>query len=170
MKKDSRIMTPQAMLKARFVELAEGLGLTLGVRRQSDKFYFVVTGEWRATETFIKRTFPGAWMTSGATEEIIYRLPPDQVERTLTSLQIEPAWLQQHDGLVVQLARTIRLTKAFTALPELADALVACGCTNSTLLEHCRAGEPHQETCWVIELLLGVARDLPTNSMPSRRS
>jgi hypothetical protein len=109
-------------------------------------------------------------MTSGATEEIIYRLPPEQVERVLASLQIEPAWLQQHDGLVVQLARALRLTKTFTELPELADALVACGCTNSTLLEHCRAGEPHQETCWVLELLLGVARDLPTNSMSSRRS
>ena len=163
-------MTPQAMLKARFVELAETLGLTLGVRRQSDKFYFVVTGEWRATETFIKRTFPGAWMTSGATEEIIYRLPPDQVERVLATLQIEPAWLQPHDGLVVQLARELRRARRFTALPELADALVACGCTNATLLEHCRAGEPHQETCWVIELLLGVARDLPTNATPRRRS
>lgn len=158
------------MLKARFTELAEALGITLGVRRQGDKFYFVVTGEWRATETFIKRTFPGAWMTSGATEEIIYRLPPDQVERVLATLQVEPAWLQQHDGLVVQLARHLRRARAFTDLPELADALVACGCTNSTLLEHCRAGAPHQETCWVIELLLGVARDLPTNSMPSRRS
>jgi hypothetical protein len=163
-------MTPQAMLKARFTELAEALGITLGVRRQGDKFYFVVTGEWRATETFIKRTFRGAWMTSGATEEIIYRLPPEQVERVLATLQIEPVWLQQHDGLVVQLARDLRRARAFTDLPELADALVACGCTNATLLEHCRAGEPHQETCWVIELLLGVARDLPTNSMPSRRS
>ncbi len=39
-------MTPQAILRARFDELAESLGLTLAVRRQTGKFY--VTGDWEA--------------------------------------------------------------------------------------------------------------------------
>ena len=52
----------------------------------------------------------------------------------------------------------VRDDKAFEALPVLADALEEAGCSNAEILDHCRAGANHVNTCWVIELLLGLDR------------
>jgi hypothetical protein len=147
-------MTPQALLRARFSELAESLRLQLSVRRQTGKFYFTVTGEWKNTQQFMRRTFPEAWMTSAAGPECTYGLPLPQVERILSELEVAPAWLQ----VPSRIAQAIRAERAFERLPILADALVEAGCTNELILSHCRESAPHQETCWVVELLLGPER------------
>jgi hypothetical protein len=39
-------------------------------------------------------------------------------------------------------------------VPVLADALEEAGCTDRTLLEHCRGGL-HVRGCWAVDLLLG---------------
>jgi hypothetical protein len=150
-------MTPQGMLRARFSELAESLGVTLSVRRQTGKFYFTVTGTLEDTNKFMDSTFPGAWMTSAAGPECVYGLPVADVERVLAEVQIEPA-LQHDDATPVQIARYIREEGAFDRLPILADALEEGGCSSAEILNHCRGSAPHQQTCWVVELLLGPDR------------
>src|SRR5262245_27555325 len=103
-------MTPQAMLRARFSELAESLGVDLSVRRQIGKYYFTVNGSWRDTDKFIQSTFPGAWMTSEAGPMCVYGLPVGDVERVLATLHVDPAWLQSNDAAALRIARHIRDT------------------------------------------------------------
>jgi hypothetical protein len=158
MKAQSSAMTPQAILRARYSELAESLGIDLVVRRQADKFYFTVTGHWQNTDKFMQQSFPGAWMTSAATDEIVYGLPPEDVERVLAEARVDPAWLEHNESAALGIARHIRAERAFDALAILADALQEGGCEHEQILEHCRARAPHQRTCWVIDLLLGPER------------
>ena len=112
-------MTPQGVLRARFSELAEAMGVALSVRRQTGKFYFTVTGTWEGTSRFMHGTFPGAWITSAAGPESVYGLPIAEVERVLSEVRIEPAWLQRHDAAPLKIARHIREQGAFEGLVAL---------------------------------------------------
>jgi hypothetical protein len=150
-------MTPQAILRARFSELAESLDVRFSARRQGDKFYFNVLGEFKAVDQFMRRSFAGAWMTS-AGGDVTYGLPLADVERVLSGLQVEPSWLQGNDAAARRIAQQIRDEGAFDHLPILADALEEAGCDHADILGHCRASVPHQQTCWVVELLLGPGR------------
>ena len=80
------------------------------------------------------------------------------VERVLSRLHVEPAWLRCNDSTALRIAQRIRDEGAFELLPILADALQEAGCDNAEILAHCRASASHQQTCWVIELLLGPSR------------
>ena len=40
-------------------------------------------------------------------------------------------------------------------LAVLADALEDAGCTEASILEHCRRGGEHVRGCWVVDLVLG---------------
>jgi hypothetical protein len=63
------------------------------------------------------------------------------------------------EGTVRGLAREIRRKNAFALLPILADALEDSGCPDGHLLDHLRSGLPHQERCWVVDILLGREPD-----------
>jgi hypothetical protein len=164
-------MTPQAMLKARFSELADSLGVTVSARRQDGKFYFTVFGLAANIKQFMQASFPGAWMTSGAMSpeggELVYGLPLKEVERVLAEVQVEPAWLQHNDRTPLRIAQGIRAQAAYDRLPILADALEEAGCTHVEILNHCRADTPHKQTCWVVELLLGPSRKRRNNIRPA---
>jgi hypothetical protein len=67
----------------------------------------------------------------------------------------DPAWLAWSDGTVVKLARGIYEERAFDRMPVLADALADAGCTNESILAHCRGSGPHIRGCWPVDLLLG---------------
>jgi hypothetical protein len=56
---------------------------------------------------------------------------------------------------VIALAQTIYDERAFTRLPELADALAAAGCTEAEVLEHLRSKGPHARGCWAVDAILG---------------
>lgn len=56
---------------------------------------------------------------------------------------------------VLSLARQMRTTGDYCAMPILADALQDTGCAEETVLAHCRRPGPHVRGCWVIALLLG---------------
>jgi hypothetical protein len=56
---------------------------------------------------------------------------------------------------VLKLSRAIYDDRAFDRLPVLADALEDAGCTDRTILAHCRSGGEHVRGCWVVDLLLG---------------
>ncbi|MCI0461741.1 MAG: hypothetical protein L0Z62_32730 [Gemmataceae bacterium] len=68
---------------------------------------------------------------------------------------VEPAWLTWNGAAVMQMARTIYEERRFEDLPFLADALEEAGCTDPTILGHCRGPGPHVLGCWVVDLLLG---------------
>lgn len=150
-------MTPQAVVKARFCELAVSLGVKLNVRRQGDKFYYNVTADWQTCQKFVAATFPRAWMTS-AGGDVTYGLPVLDVEKLVTSLRIDPSWLEANDGVARKIAEKIRDDGTFGNLPILADALEEAGCDHDEILGHCRELASHKSCCWVIELLVGPTR------------
>jgi len=53
------------------------------------------------------------------------------------------------------LADSISEDGAFDRLPILADALEDAGCTDATILNHCRGSSTHVLGCWVVDALLG---------------
>lgn len=67
---------------------------------------------------------------------------------------LEPGWLSWNGGVVRKLAHAIVAKQDWDRLPILADALEEAGCNNPELLEHCRAGEPHGQCCWITDILL----------------
>jgi hypothetical protein len=71
------------------------------------------------------------------------------------SVTIDPRWLKWNQGVLLQLAEAIYDERAFDRLPILADALEDAGCTDRTILEHCRGPGPHVRGCWVVDLILG---------------
>src|SRR5205807_1529954 len=81
-----------------------------------------------------------AWDQAGSFEEAfqatLIRDIYGNVFRPLPAL--EPAWLIWNDKTVPQVARTIYEQHSFEGLPILADALEEAGCTNPTILGHCR--------------------------------
>jgi hypothetical protein len=40
-------------------------------------------------------------------------------------------------------------------LPILADALEEAGCTDATILDHCRSWGEHVHGCWLVDLIVG---------------
>jgi hypothetical protein len=68
---------------------------------------------------------------------------------------IDPAWLVWNGGTVPALAQTVYAASRFKDLAVLADALEEAGCTDSSILGHCRESEPHIRGCWVVDLLRG---------------
>jgi len=65
---------------------------------------------------------------------------------------IDPQW---QSSTVTTFAQAIYDDRAFDRLPILADALEDAGCTDASILEHCRGGGVHARGCWVVDLLLG---------------
>jgi hypothetical protein len=59
------------------------------------------------------------------------------------------------EGLVVKMAQAIYDERRFEDLPTLADALEEAGCTDPTILSHCRGSGPHTRGCWVVDAILG---------------
>jgi hypothetical protein len=68
---------------------------------------------------------------------------------------LDPAWLAWNNGAVRKVAQAIYDGRCFADLPILADALEDAGCSDSTILAHCRSGGEHVRGCWVVDLLLG---------------
>jgi hypothetical protein len=57
--------------------------------------------------------------------------------------------------MIPKMAKAIYKERTFDQLPVLADALEDAGCTDSEILNHCRAPGEHVLGCWVVDLLLG---------------
>jgi hypothetical protein len=150
------------MLKAWFAELAEAHSVKVSATARTGKYYFNVRGPSQGVKRFIHQAMPDALPTSSAGSpefsDTTYGLPLPDVERILAQLPNEAPWLKWNDSAPLKIARGIREEEAFDRLPILADALEEAGCDNQAILSHCRASQPHQGTCWVVELLLGFDR------------
>jgi hypothetical protein len=70
-------------------------------------------------------------------------------------ISINPAWASWNGGTVPRMAQTIYHDRTFDRLPILADALEEAGCSEPTILAHCRSEGPHVRGCWVVDLILG---------------
>jgi hypothetical protein len=64
---------------------------------------------------------------------------------------LDPSWQLPE---VLELATRIYETRRFEELPVLADALEMAGCTDESVLSHCRRLVPHVKGCWVLDWLL----------------
>jgi hypothetical protein len=62
-------------------------------------------------------------------------------------------WSRWNDGVVAGLARQIYEEQRWADLPVLADALEEAGCSDETILGHCRSAGGHRRGCWVLDLL-----------------
>lgn len=71
------------------------------------------------------------------------------------SVTIDPPLLTWLDGTITKLAESIYREWAFDRLPVLADALEEAGCTDATILTHCRQPGGHVRGCWLVDLVLG---------------
>jgi hypothetical protein len=67
---------------------------------------------------------------------------------------IEPLCLTWQDGQIVRLAELIYNEQQWNDLPILADALEDAGCTDETILSHCRNPGLHARGCWLLDGLL----------------
>lgn len=71
------------------------------------------------------------------------------------SLRFDPLWRTER---AVALARQMYDSRAFGAMPILADALQIAGCEDENVLSHCRdTSATHVRGCWVVDLVLGRA-------------
>jgi hypothetical protein len=66
-----------------------------------------------------------------------------------------PPGVANMTSAVIGVAQGIYDERAFERLPILADALEEAGCTDVSILEHCRGPGPHFRGCWVVDWLLG---------------
>jgi hypothetical protein len=87
-------------------------------------------------------------------EEAKFQVPllHDIIGNPFQPVTFDHVWLTP---FVVTLAQTIYDDQTFDRMPELADALVATGCTHAEVLQHCRGTGPHVRGCWVVDLILG---------------
>ncbi|WP_246523628.1 hypothetical protein [Gemmata palustris] len=68
-------------------------------------------------------------------------------------IPFKPEWRTTN---VLPMARGMYDTRDFSAMPILADALQDAGCTDTTILNHCRHApiNTHVRGCWVLDLVL----------------
>jgi hypothetical protein len=67
-------------------------------------------------------------------------------------VRMAPRW---RTPVVVSIARSIYEHRRYKDLPILADALEEAGCTEETILAHCRSSGHHVRGCWLLDSLLG---------------
>lgn len=67
-------------------------------------------------------------------------------------IQVDPGSLSTD---VLDLAKAIYDERDFDRMPILGDALEERGCTNSTILDHCRQQWTHVRGCWLVDSILG---------------
>jgi hypothetical protein len=79
----------------------------------------------------------------------------DVIGNPFRPASVDPVWLAWNNGTVPRLARAIYEERAFTTerMGILANALEEAGCTDPTLLNHCRSGNAHVRGCWLVDLL-----------------
>ena len=103
---------------------------------------------------------PFDWAKRCSRDDDLHDLPPSTKTDLLRCIFGNPFHPITHDptwltSTVQQLANSIYQDRAFDFLPILADALEDAGCTNASILEHCRSESEHVRGCWALDLVLG---------------
>lgn len=80
------------------------------------------------------------------------RLLRDVFPNPFRPVTFGPNWRTE---TAVRLARGMYESRAFSAMPILADALQDAGCDHPDVLAHCRDDQLHVRGCWVVDLIMG---------------
>jgi len=107
-----------------------------------------------------RRNPQGGWIDRGD-EQIKRQLGQQQADllreilgNIFRPVVLDPVWLRNNESAVYRLACDIYDEKRWEEMPILADALEEAGCTDHTLLQHCRRPVGHTRGCWALDLLL----------------
>ncbi len=107
---------------------------------------WLVGGWWPEVRSrWAGQEFPGSWRP-------LFHDIFGNPFRPLPSL--EAKWLRWQDGIIRNLAKQMYDSQDFSSMAILADALEEAGCTDRTILNHCRGLGPHVRGCWVLDLVL----------------
>jgi hypothetical protein len=104
--------------------------------------------DWREREG----QFESATQSEGAAQARLLRCIFGNPFRLV---KLDPTWVVWNSGTISALAQAIYEERTFDWMPLLGDALEDAGCTDATILDHCRGPGPHARGCWVVDLLLG---------------
>lgn len=91
--------------------------------------------------------------TEGEIQRAIANILRDIFGNPFRPVQVNAQWLTWNGGTVPRIAREIYEQRVFGYLPVLADALEDAGCSDVTILDHCRCPGHHVRGCWLIDLL-----------------
>lgn len=80
----------------------------------------------------------------------------DQYGNPFQKIGFSAEFLATSVSSVVKLAEAIYEVDQFDALPILGDALEEAGCTDQSILYHCRHSGPHAHGCYVLDAILGL--------------
>lgn len=83
------------------------------------------------------------------------RLLREIVGNPFRAVVVPADWPGWTDQAVQCLASHVYREDRFDELPILADALEDAGCTDESMLRHCREPGDHVRGCWLIDLILG---------------
>jgi hypothetical protein len=119
--------------------------------RTSDRLYNVCS---QVAGAALPKPYCGAPVRS-VPDPVVLNLIHDVFGNPFCQGRVDPTWLTWNGGTVAKLARTVYDERAYERLPILADALEEAGCTDATMLGHCRGPGQHVRGCWVLDLLLG---------------
>jgi hypothetical protein len=70
---------------------------------------------------------------------------------------LDPVWLNWGNQAALRVAEVIRRERRFEEIPVLGDIFEEAGCTDQTILRHCRSRGRHGDHCWVLQLLFRQA-------------
>ena len=111
------------------------------------------TGTWTAPR---RRTDDETWAAYDAAEGVLCGLLRDvfgpPAFRPVPA--IDASLLAWNAAAVKKIAEAVRGDQAFDRLPLLADPLEEAGCTDASLLSHCRGSGRHVRGCWAVDLVL----------------
>jgi hypothetical protein len=125
---------PQSALGERATAAAESIGWSALRQRQADRASQEAKQRERQVQADLLREIFG---------------------NPFRTVAIDDACLHWNDGTVPRLARVIYDERRFETLPVLADALEDAGCSDVSLLQHCRSGAAHVRGCWAVDVLVG---------------
>jgi hypothetical protein len=98
-----------------------------------------------------KRAAAGARVREQTAQAALLR---DLFGNPFRPVTVQPAWLTWNSATVPKIAQAIYDEQTFDRMPILADALEEAGCTEQSMLDHCRSGGEHVRGCWVVDALL----------------
>ena len=76
-------------------------------------------------------------------------------------VKVVKGWQLWQDTTIARMARTMYDNRDYASLPILGDALEEAGCSDPTIIEHCRGPGPHYLGCWVLDMLtVGTTHDV----------
>jgi hypothetical protein len=95
---------------------------------------------------------PGYGISKIGIEAVQTHLLRDIFGDPFQPLKLNSLWLTSD---VIDVAKSICETKAFSQMLKLSDALLDAGCNEPAIIHHCQSEGLHVRGCWVVDLLLG---------------